>query len=73
MARQSAEALHHRARLAALSRDRLPDDPELLEVRKSYSRAAWSDRVKRLIAAAPPLSREDLEPIAALLNARVIE
>jgi hypothetical protein len=73
MARQSPEALHYRAIVASRSRNRAPDDPELLEARERYATAAWTDRVKRLIDAAPPLSREDLEPIAALLNARVIE
>jgi hypothetical protein len=73
MGRQSSEARHHRARIAALSRDRQADDLELVEARASYRTAAWSDRVKRLVDEAPPLSREDMEEIAALLNARVVE
>jgi hypothetical protein len=73
MARQSPEALHHRARIAGLTRDRAPDDPELLEARESYWRASWSDRVKKLVADAPPLSREDLQEIANLLGMRVVE
>jgi hypothetical protein len=73
MARQSADALHHRARVAALSRDREPDDPELLEARESYWHASWSDRVKKLVADAPPLSREDLQEIAGMLGMRVVE
>ncbi|MCV7150525.1 hypothetical protein [Mycolicibacterium pyrenivorans] len=73
MARQSHEALHHRARVAALSRDRAPDDPELIEARESYWHASWSDRVKKLVAEAPPLCREDLQEIATLLKMRVVD
>lgn len=73
MVRQSADALHHRARIASLSRDRAADDPELLEARESYWHASWSDRVKKLVADAPPLSRADLQEIATLLGGRVVE
>jgi hypothetical protein len=73
MARQSDEANHHKARIAALSRDREPDDPELLEARESYWHASWSDRVRKLVADAPPLSREDLQEIASLLGMRVVQ
>jgi hypothetical protein len=45
-------------------------DPELVE---SYCTAAWSDRIKRLVDAAPALSREDLEEVASLLRMRVVE
>ena len=68
----------HRAVVAGLTRavnngERPADDPELPEAREKLARAIWSDRVKKLVDAAPPLTREDLEPIAALLNARVVE
>ncbi len=35
----SAEARHHRARIAALTRDRAPDDPELLDARTKFAEA----------------------------------
>jgi hypothetical protein len=73
MARQSADALHHKGRIAALTRSREPDDPELLAARESYWRASWSDRVEKLVAEAPPLCREDLQEIATLLKMRVVE
>jgi hypothetical protein len=73
MARQSREALHYRGRIAALTRSREPDDPELLEARESYWHASWSDRVKKLVAEAPPLCLEDLQEIATLLQMRVVD
>ncbi len=35
----SPEARHHRARIAALTRDRLPNDPELLDARRKFEAA----------------------------------
>ena len=36
---------HHRARVASLSRDREPDDPELLEARRELQAARFGDRI----------------------------
>jgi hypothetical protein len=35
---------HHRARVAALSRDRAPDDPELLAARRALTEAREAER-----------------------------
>ena len=35
---------HHRARVAALSRDRAPDDPELLAARRDLAQARAAER-----------------------------
>ncbi|WP_457145592.1 hypothetical protein [Mycobacterium sp. URHB0021] len=50
----------------------MPTDPEPAESHQSYCPAAWSDRVKRLLDEAPPLTREDLQEIATLLKMRVV-
>jgi hypothetical protein len=36
---------HHRARVAALSRDRAPDDPELLAARRDLAEARLAARI----------------------------
>ncbi len=70
---------HHRARVAALSRDRAPDDPELVAARQALAdarRAEAADlRAQRLAKAiretvdgAPPLTDEQRARLAALLH-----
>ena len=78
MARISPAAAHHRAKIASISRciaagERPPNDPELLDAYRGLAAATWSDRIKRLVDEAPPLSRADLQEIAALLKMRVVE
>lgn len=57
-----------RARVAGLSRDRHPSDPDLLEARANLKAARLEDYVARVIASAPPLTNEQRERIAALLR-----
>ena len=60
---------HHRARVAALSRDRAPDDPELIEARRSLRADRLADHVRRVVAEAPPLSpSQGFNRIALLLR-----
>ncbi len=47
---------HHRARVAALTRDRAPDDPELVDARRSLAAAHLEDYIAKTLAAAPPLT-----------------
>ncbi len=47
---------HHRARVAALSRDRAPDDPELVDARRSLAATRLEDYIAKTVAAAPPLT-----------------
>ena len=58
---------HERARVASLSRDRQPDDPELLEARRNMRAARLEAHIQKIIAQAPPLTNEQCERIAALL------
>ncbi len=60
---------HERARIAALSRSRTPDDPELLEARRNLRAARLHDHVAKVVAEAPPLTDEQRARIAALLQA----
>ena len=64
----SPAAAHHRARIAALSRDRDPNDPELVDARRSLRAETLAEHVSRVIAEAPPLSDDQLSRVAALLR-----
>jgi hypothetical protein len=64
----SPATAHHRGRVAALSRDRAPNDPELVDARRSLRAECLAEHVSRVIAEAPPLSDEQLSRIAALLR-----
>lgn len=68
MAALSAQQRHHRARIAALSRDREPDDPDILLARRDKASADIEAYVGRVLAAAPPLTDAQKERIAALLR-----
>ena len=59
---------HHRGRVAALSRDRAPDDPELLDERLSLRAERLADHVQRVVSQAPPLTEAQRDRIAALLR-----
>ena len=60
---------HHRARVASLSRDRAPNDPEILAERQAMQAERLAEHVARVVAQAPPLSPAQRERIAALLRA----
>ncbi len=60
----SALIRHYRARIAALSRDRAPDDPDLLEARQALALANLTDHVRKVVAGWPELSGD----VAALLS-----
>ncbi len=62
-------AAHHRARIAALTRDRAPDDPELVCAHDEFKTQRLADHVDRVLADWPPLSDVQLDRIAALLRA----
>lgn len=57
-----------RARVAALSRSRRADDPELLDARRSLKATRLEDYVNRVVSEAPSLSPEQLDRIAVLLR-----
>ena len=58
---------HHRARVAALSRDRAPDDPELVDARRSLAAARLEEYIERTVAAAPPLTAAQRARLRGLL------
>lgn len=57
-----------RARVAALSRSRSADDPDLLNARRDLRAARLAQHVSRVVAEAPLLTDEQRERIAALLR-----
>lgn len=62
------EWTHHRARVAALSRDRTPDDPELVDARRSLRAERLADYIKRTVDEAPPLTDEQRARLVSLLT-----
>lgn len=56
-----------RGRVAGLSRDRAPDDPELVDARRDLAATVLEARVRRALDADPPLSAEQRNRIADLL------
>ena len=60
--------LTERARVAALSRSRTADDPDLVRARGNLKAARLEDYVARVVDAAPPLSPEQRDRIASLLR-----
>ncbi|MEJ7647957.1 MAG: hypothetical protein WKF57_02755 [Nakamurella sp.] len=59
---------HHRARVAALSRDRSPNDPVLQNARRDLRAERLAEHITRTVAQAPPLTREQSERLATLLR-----
>lgn len=64
----STSVAHHRARVAALSRDRAPDDPDLLAARQSLKALRLEEHVRKALAEAPRPTDNQLARIAALLR-----
>jgi hypothetical protein len=57
-----------RAKIAGLSRDRKPDDPELVEARRELRAQRLAEHVDNVVAGWPPLTDAQLDRIAALLR-----
>lgn len=57
-----------RGKVASLTRSREPDDPDLLDARRTLAAANLEDYVSRVVDAAPPLTPEQASQIAALLR-----
>lgn len=47
---------HERARVAALTRSRTPDDPELVDARRNLAAERLAAYIEKTVSAAPPLS-----------------
>jgi hypothetical protein len=68
MAQLSSAALRERGKIAALSRSRRPDDPELVEARRNLRAERLADHVRKVVAEAPSLTDEQRDRIAAILR-----
>lgn len=64
----SAESRSHRARIAALSRDRQADDPDLLDARRDLRASRLAEHIQRAVSAAPPLTDTQRHRLAELLR-----
>lgn len=64
----SSVTLHHRGRVAALTRSRTSDDPELIEARRDLRAEGLAEHIERTVAAAPPLSPAQVDRLSALLR-----
>ena len=60
-----------RGRVAALTRSRTADDPELVGAKRDLKAASLEAHVARVVAEAPPLTVEQRDRIAALLRPSV--
>ncbi|MEJ3658769.1 hypothetical protein WEH80_38020 [Actinomycetes bacterium KLBMP 9759] len=60
--------LARRGRLNALQRYRGDNDPAVLEARRDLAAEVLAEHVRRIVAAAPPLTESQRERIAALLR-----
>jgi hypothetical protein len=70
---------HHRARVAALSRDRAPDDPELLAARRDLAAAREAERgeiaaaklaryINRTVGESPRFTPAQIDELSLLLR-----
>ena len=57
-----------RGRVAALSRSRTADDPDLQGARRDLRAARLADYITRTVAAAPPLTAEQRDQLTLLLR-----
>jgi len=57
-----------RARVAALTRSRAADDPELVNARRNLRAAKLEEHIARVVGEAPPLTADQRDRIAALLR-----
>jgi hypothetical protein len=64
----SPSIAHHRARIGALSRDRQPDDPELLDAKAALAAAKLDAYIDKIVAEAPPLTPEQRNKLTELLR-----
>ena len=57
-----------RARIAGLTRSRPANHPDLIEARRRMRAELLAEHVAKVVAEAPPLTVEQRERIAAILN-----
>ena len=59
--------MHHRGRVGGLSRDREPNDPELLDAKASLAEAGLAEHIKQVVDGFPPLTAEQRNRLALAL------
>jgi hypothetical protein len=59
---------HERARIAALTRSRSADDPDLVNARRNLKAERLADYITRVVDAAPPLTPAQRDRLALLLR-----
>lgn len=59
---------HPRARVAALSRSRSANDPDLVAAKRELREARLAEYIQRTVAEAPPLTFDQRERLAVLLR-----
>lgn len=64
----SPTVAHLRGKVAALSRSRTDNDPELRDARRALAAESLAERASRIAAAAPPLTEAQRDRIAAILG-----
>lgn len=57
-----------RARYAALTRSRTPDDPDLLAARRDLRAERLAEQIEKVVSAAPPLTEEQVDRLTGLLR-----
>ena len=60
--------MHYRAKVAALSRDRAPDDPELLDARQKLREERLKEHIEKTVAEWGPVPPERLDRLNILLR-----
>lgn len=63
-----SDILNERARVAALTRSRAADDPELVDARRNLAAAKLEDYIRRVVDEAPPLTGEQRDRLTAALR-----
>jgi hypothetical protein len=60
--------LHHRARVAALTRSRPTDDPDLVAARRDLRFEGLAQHIAGVVAEAPPLTDAQIDRLAVVLR-----
>ncbi|TQM62581.1 hypothetical protein FBY41_2617 [Humibacillus xanthopallidus] len=63
-----SDLMTHRGRVAALSRSRSADDPDLIAARRALKVEGLAEHIARTVAEWPPLTEAQLSRLAVLLR-----
>lgn len=65
------EWTHQRARIAALTRSRTADDPDLIDAKQKLRSMMLAEHIKRVVDGAPPLTDAQRHALARMLQGGV--